>query len=184
MTAKQDTLYWREWGAVSRRCKADGLDVPDRHALHAKALGADKSHKTFTNADFDKVLAEFRAWSEPGDLRGQMQQDAMPETRMLWVLDHELVPKLLVVLDGLPTCRPKALGVAHNYVGAISAKKYGEQDFRRLAATDLQNLLRDVTRAVARMAEKKGLTAAELGERAGLNAAEAAADCQPEGEPF
>lgn len=181
MTAPQKTLYWREWGAVSRRCKADGVEVPQRHELHARALGENKSHKDFTNADFDKVLAEFRAWSQPGDLRGQMRQEAMPETRMLWVLDHELVPKLLVVMDGLPTCRPKALGVAHNYVGAISATKYGERDFRRLAASDLQNLLRDVTRAVGRMAHKKGLSSAEVAQRAGL-AAEA--DGQPEGEPF
>lgn len=183
MTAKQNTLYWREWGAVSRRCKADGVEVPQRHELHARALGQHKSHKDFTNADFDKVLAEFRSWSEPGDLRAQMKQEAMPETRMLWVLDHELVPKLVVLLDGLPECRAKARGVAQNYVGAISAKKYGERDFRRLPASDLQNLLRDVTRAVGRMAEKKGLSSAEVAQRAGL-AAEAAADGQPEGEPF
>lgn len=184
MTAKQNRLYWREWGAVSRACKADGVEVPQRHELHARALGEHKSHKDFTNADFDKVLAEFRAWSQPGDLRGQMKQEAMPETRMLWVLDNKLVPKLLVLLDGLPTCRPKARGVVHNYVGAISQSKYGERDFRRLAASDLQNLLRDVTRAVARMAERKGLTATELTQRAGLNAADAAADGHPEEQPF
>lgn len=172
MTSNQNSLYWREWGAVSRRCKADGLELPDRHELHAKALGADKSHKDFTNPDFDKVLAEFRAWSQPGDIRAQMQQEAMTETRMLWVLDHELLPKLLVVLDGLPTCRPKALGVAQNYVAAIAANKYGERDFRRLPATDLQNLLRDVTRAVGRMAAKKGLKSTELAQRAGLSESE------------
>lgn len=204
MNAKQDALYWREWGKLTRRCKKDGLEVPDRKELHAKALadckqGVEKtpcakcaarlaspeevSHLEFDNHWFDLALAEFRAWSQPGNLRGQMKLEEMPETRMLWKLDNVLVPKLVVLLDGLPECRAKARGVAHNYVGAISQKKYGERDFRRLPASDLQNLLRDVTRAVGRMAEKKGLSSAEVAQRAGL-AAQAAADNQPEGEPF
>lgn len=101
MTAKQDALYWREWGAVARVCKRDGLALPDRHELHAKALGADKGHKDFTNAEFDKVLAEFRVWSRPGDIHAQMRQADQPLTRLRWRVrelmegNEGLVAKLL-----------------------------------------------------------------------------------------
>lgn len=82
MTEKQDSLYWREWGKVTRACKRDGVPAPDRHALHGQALGQDKSHAKFTNADFDKVLAVFRAWSQPGDIRAQMRQEEQPLIRL------------------------------------------------------------------------------------------------------
>lgn len=99
MTSKQDALYWREWGAVSRICKRDATPLPDRHELHAKALGADKGHKDFTNADFDKVLAEFRVWSRPGDVRAQLRQADMPLTRLKFRIrelgDDRLVAKLV-----------------------------------------------------------------------------------------
>lgn len=99
MTAKQDALYWREWGALTRRCKADSMAPPDRHELHAKALGADKGHKEFTNADFDKVLAEFQVWSMPGDVRAQMRQADQPLTRLRYRIrelgDDRLVAKLV-----------------------------------------------------------------------------------------
>ena len=84
MTAKQDALYWREWGALVRVCKRDGTPAPDRHALHVAALGADKGHGSFTNAEFDRVLAEFRVWSRPGDLRAQLRQSEQPLTRLRW----------------------------------------------------------------------------------------------------
>ena len=71
MTPKQNSLYWREWGAVVRHCKAANLPVPDRHDLHLAALGADMSHLAFSNEDFDRVLAQFRAQSRPADLGAQ-----------------------------------------------------------------------------------------------------------------
>src|ERR1700731_101289 len=66
----KDGLYWREWSAVTRRDNR-----PDRHALHIRALGYDKSHVDLTNREFDKILAEFRAISRPADLIAQL--DAM-----------------------------------------------------------------------------------------------------------
>ena len=83
MTAKQDALYWREWGAVSRHCKAAAQPVPDRHELHVRALGADKSHKAFTNADLDKVLGVFRAISNPDSIGRQLRQIDQPRARKL-----------------------------------------------------------------------------------------------------
>lgn len=83
MTAKQNAWYWREWQAVRRFCAANDLPEPDRHALHVKALGADKGHADFTNKDFDLVLREFWAISKPDSVDAQMRQANMERTRLL-----------------------------------------------------------------------------------------------------
>ena len=57
MTTLQNSLYFREWGRVRAACKQQGFPVPDRHFLHVKALGQDKSHLDFTNADFRARLS-------------------------------------------------------------------------------------------------------------------------------
>ncbi len=84
MTALQNRLYFREWGRVRAVCKQHGFPVPDRHALHVKALGLDKSHLDFTDADFDQVLAEFRAISQPDNLAAQLRQQEQPRCRLLY----------------------------------------------------------------------------------------------------
>jgi hypothetical protein len=84
MTALQNSLYFREWGRVQAVCKQQGFPVPDRHSLHVKALGQDKSHLVFTNDDFDLVLAEFRALSQPDNLAAQLRQQNMPRRRLLY----------------------------------------------------------------------------------------------------
>lgn len=85
MTARQRTLYWREWQAV-RRVYPDA----DRHELHVQSLGRDKSSSAFTNDDLDKVLATFRAISRPDDLDGQIRQVQQPLTRALYALDQAM----------------------------------------------------------------------------------------------
>ena len=77
MTAAQTALYWREWSAV-RRVQPEA----DRHELHRRALGRDKSSKLFNNGDLDKVLAEFWAISKPGDLNAQMRQQNQAGLRL------------------------------------------------------------------------------------------------------
>ena len=84
MTALQNSLYFREWGKVRAACKSQGFPVPDRHSLHVKALGQDKSHLDFSNEDFDRVLAEFRAISQPDNLAAQLRQQDMPRRRLLY----------------------------------------------------------------------------------------------------
>src|ERR1035437_7933284 len=84
MTPLQNSLYFREWGRVRAACKEQGFPVPDRHSLHVKALGNDKSHLDFTNVDFDLVLAEFRALSQPDNLAAQLRQQDMPRRRLLY----------------------------------------------------------------------------------------------------
>lgn len=168
MTAKQNTLYWREWGAVSRVCKADGLPVPDRHELHAKALGKAKSHTKFTNAEFDRVLAEFRVWSQPGDVRAQLKQEAMPRTRALWGLEHELLPQLIVVLDGMPADPQPAFNRAMAYVVGIAERKFGTAEFGSLPETQLHQLYMTVAERVRARREKLGLSPEDVRRRAGL----------------
>jgi len=82
MTYDQDKLYWREWGKAVRYCREHGFSEPDRHELHARALGRDKSHLKFTNRDFDEVLKEFRAISDPNNIEAQKRLIEMPKIRL------------------------------------------------------------------------------------------------------
>jgi hypothetical protein len=79
----QMALYWREWAACKVVRKARGLCATDeaRHALHAQALGMDKSTKDLTNRDFDRILAIFRTFSRPDDLNAQLRAEDQPEVR-------------------------------------------------------------------------------------------------------
>lgn len=85
MTPAQNALYWREWGKTRARLIRDGLTseqaAAKRHALHIKALGHDKSHTAFSNADFDKVLGVFRAVYDDANLDAQLRQIDQPEQR-------------------------------------------------------------------------------------------------------
>jgi hypothetical protein len=91
MSPLQEKLYWREWGAVH---KAD--PSIDRHELHIAALGEDKSHKHFTNEEFDKVLGQMRAISRPTDLAGQIRQLNQKKTRLIWKICTEQLTLLSV----------------------------------------------------------------------------------------
>src|ERR1041385_6065139 len=78
LTRNQNALYWREWSAA-KRVLMPGRDTwtkdeetTRRHELHIQALGDEKSHVDFNNDDFDKVLAAFRAISQPGNLNAQL----------------------------------------------------------------------------------------------------------------
>lgn len=133
MTAKQNSLYWREFGAVVRYCRANGLAAPDRHALHVAALGADSSHLDFSNEDFDRVLGEFRAASRPADLVAQMRQLNQPRIR----LEHAI----------------NALAPAAEYWAKIARDKFGTDDLDDLSLEQLmqlRNTLADRRRASQR----------------------------------
>jgi hypothetical protein len=119
MTALQNSLYFREWGRVRAACKQQGFPVPDRHALHVKALRHDKSHLAFTNDDFDLVLAEFRALSQPDNLVAQLRQQDMPRRRLLYSIRR---------LADEPCWR------------AIARDKFGTEDESRLDLAQLTQL--------------------------------------------
>ena len=148
MTPKQNSLYWREWGAVARYCKASGLAAPDRHALHASALGADKSHLAFTNEDFDLVLAEFRSHSRPADLVAQLQQLNQPRIRLKYAI--------------------RALAPAAEYWSRIARDRFGTDDLDALTVeqlTQLRNTLADRRRAARRRQAAGCVTDAPLDNR-------------------
>jgi len=85
MNAAQTNLYFFEWGRVREHYLGRGLDPKQadakRHELHVRALGGRKSSKDFTNADLDKVIATFRAITQPCDFNAQMRQQNQPDRR-------------------------------------------------------------------------------------------------------
>ena len=119
MTTLQNSLYFREWGRVRTACKQQGFPVSDRHALHVQALGLDKSHLDFSNEDFDRVLAEFRALSQPDNLDAQLRQQDMPRRRLLYTIQR-LAPE--------------------PYWRAIARDKFGTADETRLDLAQLDQL--------------------------------------------
>lgn len=118
MTAKQNSLYWREWGTVRGYAKAKRLPEPDRHAFHVQALGADKSHQVFSNADFDKVLGAFRAYHQPANIDAQLRQQDQPHKRKLAKV-RELLKCLALYL---PDAHAYARGIIRDKVNRGSAQ--------------------------------------------------------------
>lgn len=95
INAKQLSFYRVLWSQAKRLIVArQGLSSKDaeaeRHAIHVRALGFDKSSTELTNADFDKVKAAFLAIIKPGDMEAQIEQKNMPKTRRLVTLRHYL----------------------------------------------------------------------------------------------
>ena len=145
MTTKQNSLYWREWGAVVRYCKGNNLAAPDRHALHLVALGTYRSHLAFTNEDFDRVLAEFRAHSRPADVSAQLRQLAMPRVRLKYAIN--------------------SLAPAAEYWAKIAHDRFGTEDLDALSIeqlTQLRNTLAARGRAQRRRDRAGGVTKADL----------------------
>lgn len=145
MTPKQESLYWREWGFVTAYCRVNRQPFPDRHMLHEKALGRDKSHKEFSNEDFDQVLGVFRAISRPASVDSQLRQMDQPKIRLLHKIDHELIPCL-------------KLYISHpvEYVLNICLDKFWVQDWRSLSEvrhhpdrpSQLEQLIMTLSRAL------------------------------------
>lgn len=153
---------------MTRYCKANAQAAPDRHELHRRALaGRDVSHVLLSDRDFDAVLAEFRAWSRPGDVNAQLRQARMSGTRATWKLMNELVPLLAVFMEGeLEFERSLA---AEHYIAAVCADKFGTEDIKSLTPLQVTQLVTTIEVRVVQHRKKAGLTAAELRQRAGLN---------------
>lgn len=134
MTPKQKHLYWREWSAVRH---AD--PTADRHQLHAEALGAPKSSSNFNNEDLDKVLAVFRAISQPWNLNAQLASANQPRKRLLFAIQEQMLmlSYLLAWKNGdlhLGEFQPAANHpLAIGYVASISRDKFHETDIESIA---------------------------------------------------
>ena len=73
-----ERFYWGDWGAAKRALQIrfgwPQKDVENfRHTLHFRALGHDKSSKSLTKKETDKVVAVFRAIANPNDRAGQVE---------------------------------------------------------------------------------------------------------------
>lgn len=120
MNASQISLYWREWAALRRWCLDHGVPVPDRHEVHRRALGGqDASSRALTNPEFDKILAAFRAISQPDSLLPQLRAGEQPRRRLLWRIERMAPP---------------------NYTAAVAHGKFGTDDLQALDASQLTQL--------------------------------------------
>lgn len=157
MTKAQITLYWREWSAVKRRV-GDEADDELRHGLHVKALGKDVSSRAFTNAQFDKVLGEFRSLSRPADLDAQLAQLNQPRKRQLWKIGYQ--KRLLKVFISDPQA----------YVQTILDERFRGRRLDELSdqrdgfhgRSELDMLIMTLARNIDRMRRDAGLTVREM----------------------
>jgi hypothetical protein len=145
MTKAQTYLYWREYQAACRAAKAAELPPLDRHELHRRALGKNKSSKLFTNADLDKVLAIFRSYTRPADLRPQLRQLRMPRIRLEHKIVIEQAALLAVVLPPDSTIQPfndstplERQLAAESYILQIMRERFGTTDIKAIPH-DLDN---------------------------------------------
>lgn len=151
MTPKQTQFYWSEWAAVRRVCLAKGWAVPERHELHVKALGKEKSSKDFSNGDFDRVLQVFRSFSRPDSVNAGLRQERMPRSRLEHKIKIELMRLLAVCLgsarDGQAE-RPAAAEVepdfeaAHGYLVEVMGK-HGTDDLGQVSDVPVVRFAKD-----------------------------------------
>lgn len=94
LNSAQKGKYWRAWSPCYKAFRANGKPAKEvnemRHVLHERALGYKVSHKDMTNAEFDLVLAIFKAYSENPDLSGQMDQFDQPILRCKYCVNNYL----------------------------------------------------------------------------------------------
>lgn len=92
MNSLQLTKYWSEFAPIRKGLQARGLKSPEieahRHALHVRALGADKSATRLTNREFDRVLQAFRADADASNFAGQMDVLNREEERLQAIHDR------------------------------------------------------------------------------------------------
>lgn len=134
INAKQLSFYRVLWSQANRLIVArTGMSAKDaeaeRHAIHVRALGFDKSSTELTNADFDKVKAAFLAIIKPGDMEAQIAQAAMPQTRRLVTLRHYLAA------IGRPEEYAEAIARRMNKKGRIGQPWKEDRAYARGAAT-------------------------------------------------
>lgn len=127
MTAKQKSLYWRQWAAV-RKVLIDlgGYSAADADAERAKiaaeALGGEKSSTRFTNADLDRVLDAFRSYLvlPEGPATGPSRTESQPKSRLIWGIQNT--------------------GLDDAYIAAISQDQFRTRDWRGLTEKQLTAL--------------------------------------------
>lgn len=140
MTPKQTQLYWREWSKAKKalesamdpsgKTRLSAIEAEQRrHEIALEACGK-QSTKDFTNKDLDKVLAAFRALSDPANLNAQLAQQEMPRRRMVYGIQD-------IILGPLT----EALGSgAQKYADTVAKAKFGRTDLDQLTLDQLTQL--------------------------------------------
>lgn len=113
-------------------CKRQSLPEPDRHELHRRALGANKSSKLFTNRDLDRVIAEFRSISRPSSLGAQIRQLNQEKTRLLWNITNRQSALLAACMDAPDEMQRRF--AAETYIASVARDKFGTADLTQLSA--------------------------------------------------
>jgi hypothetical protein len=133
MTTKQLQFYRVLWSQAKRMLVAHGMSSreaeEERHAIHRRTLGYDKSSKELTNEEFDQVKGAFLAISKPGDMKAQLAQAAMPKTRRLVTLRHYLAA------IGRPDEYAEAIAATMNRKGRIGQPWEADRAYVRGAKT-------------------------------------------------
>lgn len=124
MSPKQTKWYWRQWGAVRR---AD--PTADRHALHVAALGYDRSSKSLTGEELDKVIAQFWTVTRPNDVDAQLRQMSQTLTRLRWKVKQQ-VGRLRVYI-----------AAPESYVARILQDKFGCKAVEQLAEKQIRQMI-------------------------------------------
>jgi hypothetical protein len=163
MTKAQKILYFVEFQKAVKHCRKNGLPIPDRHALHVKALGFDLSSKLFTEPQFDKVMAEIWAISRDTSVKTQLRQINQPRTRMIHKIINDLPPRLAVVLKHPEDRTPEErIAAAETYILAIMRQKYKAETCSDLKDDQLHHLIIDISRAINKRRVPLHLTCAEV----------------------
>lgn len=135
MTPAQKNKYWWEWGKVRQHLLAKGATADaaaaQRHALHVKALGHDKSSATFTNGDFDRVIATFRAVWDDANFSAQMRQQEQPGERATMTR-----ARIMALLPPIGV----QCGRETNYLNGMAAKIFANGQFHHLDDAQLYRL--------------------------------------------
>jgi hypothetical protein len=120
-----NSLYQAVWTAAEALARQPGGSVTAndlRHACHHIALGADKSAKTLTNAEADRVVALFNLLAAPEDFDAMMawqNPEAGAVKRLTWAIEH-LAPAA--------------------YVEAVASDKFGTRAWQTLPEASLRQL--------------------------------------------
>lgn len=134
MNAAQTRKYWWEWARARAYFLGRGLTPQDadakRRDLHRKALGHDKSSKSLTNADLDKVIAAFRAVWDGGNLDAQLRQLDQPEARLREL--HARIARLAEAC-GIEGGEDGLAAYLRNFLKGRSWMDLTERDLQRVA---------------------------------------------------
>lgn len=137
MTKAQNSRYWRDWSQI-RKMLIEMGDFSkedanaERHQIHRRALGCDKSSKDLTNKDLDEIFKAFNQYLVLID--GPKKPNGEPDgecKRLIWAITQ----------TGLPDA----------YLESIAQDQFGRPDWQNLSEDQLTKFrFTAVSRAAAK----------------------------------